>query len=104
MRLKLKNDPSTKRQVRLDSSQLKDPLIQETYTYSHQGDLNEYRRLNGACNSSIRQDRERTDQAANLETAAERNDQIYSLLLIARQKLAHDNAVSSERTALHHLH
>ncbi|XP_066301877.1 craniofacial development protein 2-like [Branchiostoma lanceolatum] len=31
MRLKLKADPSTKRQVRLDSTRLKDPQIQETF-------------------------------------------------------------------------
>ncbi|KAI8493288.1 hypothetical protein Bbelb_292920 [Branchiostoma belcheri] len=32
IRLKLKNDPSTKRKVHMDSSPLKDPLIKEIYT------------------------------------------------------------------------
>ncbi|CAH1271086.1 ZNF195 [Branchiostoma lanceolatum] len=172
MRLKLKADPSTKRQVRLDSTRLKDPHIQETFKCAItnrynalapdettdwerfrseaykaaeeaigksrpspkqpwispetldiidrrrdarlRGDLNEYRRLNGARNTSIRQDREKywTDQATKLEAAAERNDQrqIYRLLRQAKAgprqrsfliKDSTGNIISTEADCIH---
>ncbi|CAH1242627.1 Hypp6909 [Branchiostoma lanceolatum] len=172
MRLKLKADPSTKRQVRLDSTRLKDPQIQETFKCAItnrynalapdettdwerfrseafkaaeeaigksrpspkqpwispetldiidrrrdarlRGDLNEYRRLNGARNTSIRQDREKywTDQATKLEAAAERNDQrqIYRLLRQAKAgprqrsfliKDSTGNIISTEADCIH---